>query len=127
MGEPLGPTPLSPITNTGGPYATLHGGLPPGMLPPQAAGMGLGHPMQSPQQYMQPPQAHLQHFMPPPPQPQQQQRVPSPAEAAAALAAELGVDAVTAQRIADLQQQKQQVGRGWERDRLAAANRRYKL
>jgi hypothetical protein len=64
-----------------------------------------------------------QHYMPaaPPPYttpPMQQQphmaslRLNSPVQSAAALAVELGVDSVTAQRVADLQQQKQQVGAG---------------
>lgn len=103
LGEPLAPAPLSPITNT---VPTAYGapgmpGMPlPGMLHPQ------------PPAYMQPPAAGLQ------PQHMQQQQqpvpplAPNPAEAAAALAAELGVDSVTAQRIAELQAQKEQVGWG---------------
>ena len=94
MGDLL--EPLSPITNTGAPYGP--GG------PMLGAGMpGSGTPFQQQQPQQQP--YHQQ------PQPQQQpQQAPSLAEVVAALAAEMGVDTVTAQRIHDLQQQKQQVG-----------------
>ena len=96
MGDPL--EPLSPITNTGAPYC-------PGIPMP-----GSGAPFQ--QQHQQPPPYMQQQQQQPyqQPQPQQPQQPPSLAEVVAALAAELGVDTVTAQRIHDLQQQKQQVG-----------------
>lgn len=95
-GNLLVPSPLAPITNTA-PFG-VPGGAPPAASPPPMA-------------YMQPPQLQQQFgamsLGPAPlPPPQQQQ---SAAEAAAALAAELGVDTVTAQRIYELQQQKQQV------------------
>ena len=96
-GDLLVPSPLAPITNTA-PFG-VPGGAPPTASPPPMA-------------YMQPPQLQQQFGAmslgpAPPPPPQQQQQ--SAAEAAAALAAELGVDTVTAQRIYELQQQKQQV------------------
>ncbi len=102
-GDPLVPSPLAPITNTA-PFG-MPGGAPPAASPPPMA-------------YMQPPQLHQQFgalALGPAQQQQQQQQLAapqaqSPAEAAAALAAELGVDSITAQRIYELQQQKQQVG-----------------
>lgn len=97
-GDLLVPSPLAPITNTA-PYG-MPGGAPPPASPPPMA-------------YMQPPQLPQQFgAMALGPAQQQQQAAPqvqSAAEAAAAVAAELGVDLVTAQRIYELQHQKQQV------------------
>ncbi|PRW58028.1 centrosomal of 104 kDa [Chlorella sorokiniana] len=93
-GDLLVPSPLAPITNTA-PFG-MPGGAPPASPPPMA--------------YMQPPQLQQQFgaMSLGPPQQQAAPHAPSTAEAAAALAAELGVDTVTAQRIYELQQQKQQ-------------------
>jgi hypothetical protein len=91
--------PLSPITNTGMPYGGMGSML-------GTAGAGTG--MQPPLGFAAAPPPYAQQYAQPPPS-TQQQPPRSPAEAAAALAAELGVDSVTAQRIHDLQQQKQQV------------------
>lgn len=131
LGDPLAPAPLSPITNTAGPYGGMQQQL--ASPPAPTLGMGMGMPgmgMLPPQaqpQYMQPPLAGQAppYMQPPPPVHQQQQQQqpylqpqhqapplgapPTKEESAAALAAELGVDPVTAQRIAELQQQKQEV------------------
>lgn len=104
LGEPLAPAPLAPITNMPpAPVAMAPPspfGLPPGMpfgLPPGQPAL-----QTQPGMYMQAAAAPALAAMQAPP-------APSSADAAAALAAELGVDAVTAQRIHELQLQKQQV------------------
>lgn len=124
LGDPLVPGPLSPITNTS--Y-----GLHPPLASPASPPLG-----GLPQPYMQ--LAGQQPFLQPSvhrPHPQQYAQAPAAAaaaaaaqqpglgaavlplgapptreESAAALAAEIGVDVVTAQRIQELSLQKQQVG-----------------
>lgn len=147
LGGPLAPTPLSPITNTGGMGYGLQ--QPPfpspvssalGLGLPQGLGPGVGvmpeappHaylPLAGQQLYLQNPALGAQPAVAAAAQQQYAASAaglrpglgaavppplgapPTKEESAAALAAELGVDTVTAQRIQELTLQKQQVGRG---------------
>lgn len=113
MGEPLagpgGAAPLAPITNT--PLASYGMVAPPSMAP-YASALQLGA---TPQLGYLAVQHQQQPYMPPPgaaaAQPDQSSGSgsssgPATQSAAVALAAELGVDPVTAERIAELQAQK---------------------
>lgn len=150
LGDPLVPAPLAPITNTGGLSYGLQPPLPPPASP--ALGMGVGGMAQpylqlaGQQPYLQAPAlgAHQQQYVQPAATAAAQQQFTAPAggpqsglgiaapaalgapptkeESAAALAAEIGVDVITAQRIQELTLQKQQVGRDQGQHVERAAN-----
>ena len=121
LGDPLAPAPLASITNTA---PGLYGGAaaPYGGMQSPTLGMA-GLPPGMPHQFMQPAaaaqqqqQQQQQQFLQPPPLGAQSSAgalplgaPPSREESVAAVAAEMGVDPVTAARIYDLQEQKQQV------------------